>query len=237
MTKKKLEEYKTEIRGAYRLCRAISNGEPYSSIKEHLKQVLRIHEIGLKMKEQGHPDAHETLALVVEPIRIMRTIMAMTAVGEYPTHKDDKDPLFYAAILKAKKTQAIFDEDDRNFMGLLIEMDLATNIPRFSEAMTTLTRKKGGNLQLAYRLKAMLDYRLRMGEWPTNSQIHTRAKELFGASFTSEKEDRTWDRFRKNLGIYWVHKDKPGRVAGALLSADNKKSAGVRKKGQNRPPK
>ena len=58
MTKKKLEEYKDELRGAYWLCRALINGEPHSLIKKHLKHVLRVHEIGLRMKEEGHPDAH-----------------------------------------------------------------------------------------------------------------------------------------------------------------------------------
>jgi hypothetical protein len=236
VTKKKLEEYKTELRGAYWLCRALRNAE-YDGVKEHLRHVLRVHELGLQMKQTGHPDAHETLSLVVEPIRILRTIMAMMAVSEYPTHKNDKDPIFYAAILKAKETQGGCDEDDRNFMGLLLEMDLAAKLPKFSEAMTTVTRKKGGNAQIVYRLQAMLDFRLWMGVWPTNSQIHARAEEMFGASFTAQKGDRTWDRFRKNLGIYWVHKDKPGRIAGALFSADNKKSVGVRGKGRNCPPK
>ena len=233
MTKEQLEEDKDDLRGAHWLCRALLNGEPCSSIKEHLKHVLRVHEIGLQMKEKGHPDAHETLSLVVEPIRIMRTIAAMAALSEYPTLKDDKNPIFHAALLKSKKVQGVYDEDDAKFVGRLFEIDLANGIPRYSEAMTTLTRKQGGNLQIAYRLEAMLDYRLKMGDWPTNSQIHTRAEKMFGASFTSHKEDRTWDRFMKNLGIYWVHKDKAGRRSGASLSADSKKSSGVRKRARN----
>jgi hypothetical protein len=185
------------------------------------------------MKAKGHPDAHETLSLVVEPIRIMRTIAAMAAISEYPTLKDDKNPIFHAALLKSKKVQGFYEEDDAKFVGRLFEMDLANGIPRYSEAMASLARKQGGNLQIAYRLEAMLDCRLRMGEWPTNSQIHTRAEEMFGASFTSHKEDRTWERFMKNIGIYWVHKDKAGRRTGASLSADSRKSSGVKKRARN----
>ena len=233
MTKEQLEEDKDDLRGAHWLCRALLNGEPSSSIKEYLKHVLRVHEIGLQMKKQEHPDAHEILSLTVEPIRIMRTLAAIGAVSEYPTLKDDKNAIFHAALLKSKKVQGVYDEEDAKFVGRLFEMDLANGIPRYSEAMASLARKQGGNLQIAYRLEAMLDYRLRMGEWPTNSQIHTRAEEMFGASFTSHKEDRTWERFMKNLGIYWVHKDKAGRRSGASLSADSRKSSGVKKRARN----